>query len=91
MRKFDDFWPAFWPAALLHLFAVLLKVELLKWDCEGGDCGDILYLDMPISLFYFSFPNGAIIPISLIFGTILWGVYGWLALRGLKLLLPRWR
>ncbi len=82
---YDDLPWGFFPAALLHLIMLFTRSRIFRMECDP-DCSDILYFDIPVSLFYFFLSDSGIIVASFLLGTILWGVYGWLALKILKAL-----
>lgn len=85
MRIFldDDFLPGFIPGAVVHVIMVFSRINFWAFNC-GTVCDTITYYDIPVSLFYFFFSDAGIILSSLLLGSILWGFYGYIALKLLR-------
>ncbi|MCR9143566.1 MAG: hypothetical protein NXI24_15065 [bacterium] len=79
----EDFLPGFLPGAVVHMVMLFSNFDIWRWDC-GGPCDAITYYDIPISLFYFFMPDIGIAIFSLSLGSILWGFYGYAALKILR-------
>lgn len=62
--------------AVLHLILVFTRISVFEWRCVGNDCSGLFFADFPISLIYLAFSDGMQIVFSLLFGTLLWGLYG---------------
>lgn len=85
-----EFWPGFFSGAGLHLLMLFTRVDLLKFECKLA-CDDIVYFDIPVSMFYFFATPGVVISSSFVFGTLVWGLYGFLALKALMYFLGETR
>ncbi|MBI3396383.1 MAG: hypothetical protein HY042_11150 [Spirochaetia bacterium] len=75
-----EFRIAFASGVVLHLIIVFRYVEILNFKCRTT-CSDLLSFDIPASLFYFAFPDGLVIVLSSVLGSILWGFEFYVLLR----------
>ena len=86
----QEFRIGFFTGVGIHLIMLFGHIRLLRFEClTPGDCSDIFLYDMPISLFYFAFPDGLLIFFSAILGSALWGFWFWGLLRLLLRLFGR--
>ena len=74
---------------VLHLIMLFTRVNFLQMECAGGDCGDILTFDIPLSALYFAFPDGMVIMFSLILGSAWWGILGYGLLKAVRFLVEK--
>lgn len=61
---------------LLHIVLVVSRVQFLDLACAGRDCSPLIWADLPLSVIYLAFPDGALIVASLLLGSVLWGLWG---------------
>lgn len=83
-----DFRIGFFTGAVLHIWFVFWRVRWLEFRCDP-DCSSLSLGDMPVSVLYFAFPDGAAIVFSLIFGTILWGFWFFFLLKIVRFAIGR--
>ena len=75
MRLKANFKLAFWIGVILHVLLVYLNTRFLDFECLKPSCTSHIFADMPISILYLAFPEPAIIILSLLIGSALWGIY----------------
>lgn len=74
---------------VLHLVMLFTRVNLLQFECLGGDCSGILWFDMPISAVYFAFPDNMVILFSLVLGSAWWGLLGYGLLKLVRFIVEK--
>ena len=79
----EDFWPGFIPGAIVHFIMVFTRITIFPFECKIS-CDEIIYYDIPISLFYFFLGDLGIAFFSIVFGGMLWGLYGFLILKMIR-------
>jgi len=83
-----DFRIGFFTGFALHVWFVFWRVKWLQFKCDP-DCGSLGLADMPVSVLYFAFPDGAAIVFSLILGSIVWGFWFYFLLKLVRWLVGR--
>ncbi|MCE9598652.1 MAG: hypothetical protein K8S54_11845 [Spirochaetia bacterium] len=81
-----DFRIGFFTGAGLHIWFLLQRIS---WFKCSPDCGGITVADIPVSILYFAFPDWLLIPLSFILGSALWGLWFFLILKLVRLLVSR--
>jgi len=83
-----DFRIGFITGVVLHCIMLWTRVQFLPLRCMGGDCGEILIFDIPISILYYAFEDTKVIVLSLLFGSVWWGFVFYGILKILKRFFP---
>ncbi len=79
-----DFLIGFASGAFVHFVMLWTRADFFPPRCHGGSCSEILFFDIPISILYYAFEDSKIILMSLLVGSVLWGIVFAFLLRFIK-------